>query len=329
MTSPFPPSESSPGEGHLSVHLLPQAISALSRITFQYPLKLISPSPTAHQKSVLVFLLTYGGGLVGGDQVRLKIDVKPNAKLSIVTQGHTKVFKSPSRDVITRQQLRVSIAVGAALCLLPDPVQPFGGSVYEQSQVFTLEDGGSLCLLDWVSAGRTARGENWDFGTWSGRNEIWAAVQFEQTARLLLRDNVILEGDISKAEDKLLKEKMHNLSIFGTLVLRGPLLEDLATFFLSEFSSLPRIGGRDFRSQEKIDNDSGITLSRTAQWRKSRLQQEKADGVLWSAAKVRGCTVVKFGAHTVEGGRNWIGSMVIEQGSIAEHFGTDSLMCLR
>lgn len=125
MLSPFPPSSSAPGEGLLVVHLLPHSISALSTMTFQYPLKLISPSPSAEQKSVLVFLLSYGGGLVGGDQVHLKIDVNPNAKLSIVTQGHTKIFKSPTRDVITRQTLQVTIEDGASVCLLPDPVQPF------------------------------------------------------------------------------------------------------------------------------------------------------------------------------------------------------------
>src|SRR6195952_2010676 len=122
MISPFPISSSAPGEGHLVVQLLPHSISALSKMTFQYPLKLISPSPAAGQKSVLVFLLTYGGGLVGGDQVHLTIEVQQNAKLSIVTQGHTKIFKSPSPDVITRQQLHVTIRDGAALCLLPDPV---------------------------------------------------------------------------------------------------------------------------------------------------------------------------------------------------------------
>src|SRR5277367_4021728 len=98
MASPFPKSSSTPGEGHLVVQLLPHGISGLATVAYQYPLKLISPSPTASQKSVLVFLLTYGGGLVGGDQVHLDIDVKSNAKLSIVTQGHTKIFKSPSRD---------------------------------------------------------------------------------------------------------------------------------------------------------------------------------------------------------------------------------------
>ena len=308
------------------VQLLPQKISALSTISFQYPLKLISPSPNSLQRSVLVFLLTYGGGLVGGDQVNLTIDVKPNAKLSIVTQGHTKIFKSPSRNVITRQQLRVRIEAGAAVCLLPDPVQPFEGSVYEQSQIFTLHESASLCLLDWVSAGRTARGEDWDFRAWSGRNEVWDA---GVKCRLLLRDNVILEGDGINTHENALKTKMHNLHIFGTLVLRGPLVEALASFFLSEFTALPRLKAQDFRSQDRIDRDSKITLSRQEVWRKSRLQQEKESGLLWSAAKIRGCTVVKFGSLTVEGARTWIGGMIKEDGSIESNFGEDATMCVK
>lgn len=329
MTSPFPPSSSAPGKGHLVVQLLPHAISALSIITFQYPLKLVSPSPSAGQKSVLVFLLTYGGGLVGGDQVHLVVDVKPNAKLSIVTQGHTKIFKSPSRDVTTRQRLQVKIEGGAGVCLLPDPVQPFGGSVYEQSQIFTLEDGASLCLLDWVSAGRTARGEDWDLGAWSGRNEVWAASDAGGKPRLLLRDNLSLEGDKTDTQEKFLKKKMHELGIFGTLVLKGPLVDSLASFFLADFLALPRIGARDFRSQDKMEKDNGIVLSKRESWRQLRLKREKEDGLLWSAAKVRGCTVVKFGARTVEGGRTWLGSMLKEEGSTEQHFGEDSLMCVR
>jgi urease accessory protein len=327
MTSPFPPSSSKAGEGRLVVQLLPHRISALSTITFQYPLKLISPSPSASQKSVLVFLLTYGGGLVGGDQVHLTIEVKRNAKLSIVTQGHTKIFKSPSRDVITRQKLHVMIEDGAGVCLLPDPVQPFEGSVYEQSQTFRVAEGGSLCLLDWVSAGRTARGENWDLWAWSGRNEVWLAESSDRKPRLLLRDNVILEGDVTNSKE--LRTKMQKMGIFGTLILRGPLVASLAAFFLAEFAELPRIGARDFRSQDTMDRDSGIVLSPRESWRIIRLKREKEDELLWSAAKVRGCTVVKFGARTVEGGRTWVGSMIKQEGSISEHFGDESTMCIR
>lgn len=297
-------------------------------MSFQYPLKLISPSPSAEQKSVLVFLLTYGGGLVGGDQVYLTIDVKRNAKLSIVTQGHTKIFKSPSRDVITRQQLHVTVADGAALCLLPDPVQPFEGSVYDQSQSFFVAEGGSLCLLDWVSEGRTARGEDWDLWAWRGKNEVWLAGAAGTKPRLLLRDNIILEGDHPNV-DKVLRKKMQHMGIFGTIVLRGRLMESLASFFMAEFGALPRIGARDFRSQEKMESDNDAVLSQREAWRLARLRQEKEDDVWWSAAKVRGCTVIKFGARTVEGGRNFIGNMLIHQGSIAQHFGTQALMCVQ
>lgn len=328
MASPFPKSSSAPGEGHLVVHLLPHAISALSTITYQYPLKLISPSPTSSQRSVLVFLLTYGGGLVGGDQVQLQITIKPRAKLSIVTQGHTKIFKSPSRDVVTRQRLNVLVEAGAALCQLPDPVQPFEGSVYEQSQVYTLMEGASICLLDCVSNGRTARGENWDFSSWKGRNEIWTTGDLGKR-RLLLRDNVLLDGDMPGKDDMKLKKRMHGLGLFGTLVLRGPLVASLATFFMAEFAALPRIGARDFRSDETVQNDGKLEVSRELAWRESRLKQEKDDGVLWSAADVRGCTVVKFGARTVEAGRTWVGNMIKEEGSVEKVFGDEATMCIR
>jgi urease accessory protein len=78
-----------------------------------------------------------------------------------------------------------------------------------------------------------------------------------------------------------------------------------------------------------MEKDSGISLSPQETWRISRLKQETEDELLWSAAKVRGCTVVKFGARTVEGGRTWIGSMIKEEGSISKHFGDESTMCIR
>lgn len=329
MTSPFPSSSSAPGEGRLDVQLLPHNVSALSTMTFQYPLKLISPSPSAHQKSVLVFLLTYGGGLVGGDQVHLKVDVKPKSKLSIVTQGHTKIFKSPTRHVVTRQRLDITVHDGAAVCLLPDPVQPFEDSVYEQSQKFYVAETGSLCLLDWVSAGRTARGEDWDLRYWSGRNEIWSTSGSNRKPRLLLRDNVILEREALDGSIRDLKGKMNGMGIFGTLIFRGPATDKLSAFFLSEFAALPRIGARDFRSQDRKDKDNQIAVSTHESWRNSRLAQEKEDGLLWSAAKVRGCTVIKFGARTVEGGRNWVGGMLKEDGSVVAYFGGDAIMCVQ
>lgn len=267
---------------------------------------------------------------MGGDQVHLNISVHKDAKLSIVTQGHTKVFKSISREIVTSQNLNVRIESRAAVCLLPDPVQPFEGSVYSQNQIFRLAEDSSLCLLDWVTCGRTARGENWDLSLWKGRNEIWLEGKDGAKPQLLVRDNVLLEGDNQcQITSMPLKKQMHGNSVFATLILRGPLLESLAAFFLHEFSILPRIGARDFRSKEAVEIDDKIVRSREEKWRALRLKQEKVDGVLWSAAKVRGCTVIKFGSQTVEGGRTWIGGMIKEESSVGQIFGSDCLMCIR
>ncbi|KAF4338169.1 urease accessory [Fusarium beomiforme] len=329
MDSPFPPSSSSPGDGRIVVGLFPAGESGLETMTYQYPLKLISPAPSSNQPSTLVFLLSYGGGLVAGDGVNLTIHVKPQAKLSIATQGHTKIFKSPTVDVITTQNLDVTIDDGASMCLLPDPVQPFEDSVYAQKQIFKLKDQASLCLLDWVTQGRVARGENWSFRKWTGRNEIWLQdPQSISVDRLLVRDSIILSREASKSVGRTLPEMMQHMAISGTLILRGSQTKSLGSFFQDEFAALPRIGARDFRSPEAMAQTSTHT-SDFKRWRLQRLEREKEGGVLWSAANVRGCVVVKFGAKTVEAGREWIGSMIIQEGSIASAFGDKALMCLR
>lgn len=280
--------------------------------------------------------------MVGGDSISLKIRVEPGSRLSIVTQGHTKIFKSASPDIVTRQDLHVVVGDGAALCLLPDPVQPFADSVYEQTQIFRLQGPqASLCLLDWVTQGRSARGEDWDLVKWIGRNEIWwscesppSSGEDENKGRLLVRDSVKLGGTTSLSPAvKQLRDMMHGMGIFGTLVLRGPLVQALGAFFLSEFAAMPRIGARDWRSDEtQKAAQMGETETETDSleaWRAARLTLEQDEKVLWSAANVRDCVVVKFGSATVEGGRMWIGTMLRRQGSIAEHFGDQALLCVK
>lgn len=327
---PFPRSSSVPGQGHIVATIIPGGRNGIESISYQYPLKLISPtSPTGGQKSVLVFLLSYGGGLVGGDAVSLTIRVQTKANLSLVTQGHTKVFKSPGSGVATSQLMNVRVDEGAALCLLPDPVQPFQDSIYTQTQIFNLAAGASLCLLDWVTAGRTARGEYWSFINWTGRNEVWLRGDDKsQRDRLLVRDTVILSQKGTQGIGQSLCETMHRMSIFGTLILRGHVLRTLGDFFLAEFDALPRLGARDFRTQKAREEDTN-KMTEMEKWRARRISYEAKEGVLWSAARVRGCVIVKFGTPTVEAGREWIGSMLVKEGTIYSHFGDEALLCVK
>ena len=97
---------------------------------------------------------------------------------------------------------------------------------------------------------------------------------------------------------------------------------------LSEFDALPRLGSRDFRTKEAREEETK-NMSNFELWRSERIEREKTQGVLWSAAHVRGCVIVKFGAPDVEAGKEWLGSMLMKEGTVDARFGEEALMCLR
>lgn len=332
--SPFALSSSKAGHGTIETSLLPPGIPTLSTLAYTYPLKLIAPSPTTlphnGQTVLLIFLLTYGGGLVAGDAIDLSITLATGIRLALVTQGSTKIFKSPNRSIVSRQTLDVRLESEAGLCYLPDPTQPFSESCYEQRQIFTVDEGASLCVLDWISEGRSARGEKWDFWRWSGKNEIWVPHPGEGIdngprgkKRLLLRDNVILD-DEQIGRDKGLLGRMDGLGISGTLILHGPLFKGLGDYFMDEFKKLPRLGGRNWASNTDVPK-----LSTAEKKRAERHKDEKDDGLLWTAASIRGLVLVKFGAREVEGARRWLGNMLREEETVQREFGDGALLCLR
>jgi urease accessory protein len=54
-------------------------------LSYAYPLKLLSPR--MHQEGVaLVYMMTYGGGLVGGDRISLSVNIEQDARLVLLSQ---------------------------------------------------------------------------------------------------------------------------------------------------------------------------------------------------------------------------------------------------
>ncbi|KAF2809209.1 UreD-domain-containing protein [Mytilinidion resinicola] len=348
FTNPFLPSSSRPGYGTVHLALLPPNTPVLQTVTYQYPLKLIAPEPlylpsTTPNKPddsrILIhtlFLLTYGGGLVAGDTISLTLTLAPTTRLVLLTQGSTKIFKTPSPALLSRQHTTTRLSAGAALCYLPDPVQPFADSAVAVSAIYELDDAtASLCVLDWVSEGRPARGERWAFHAYRSRNEVWALDPKTNARQLLLRDNQILDRHATPTLPRLagqgsegeLAARMDGLGAFGTLILRGPLFEGLGGAFMGEFEALPRIGGRQW--EDEAPGGPAARVSELEARRGARRRQEGADGVLWSAARVRGFVLVKFGAREVEGARRWVKGMIGSEGSVAREFGEGALLCLK
>jgi urease accessory protein len=327
-SSPFASSSSLPGHGSIILSILPGSIPVLEILSFQYPLKLIAPSALklpSHDKATLsslihtVYLLTYGGGLVAGDSIDLLVSLAAETRLILLTQGSTKIFKSPARTVLTTQTTIFEISNHAALCYLPDPVQPFGDSMFEQKQIYNFTGRqANLCICDWVSEGRTARGEKWSFRAYTSRNEFWLR-QEEAKKRLLLRDNMILDGDAVAGD--AVATRMKDLGVYGTLILCGDMFRTLGRYFMHEFKQLPQIGSRQW------DVPDALTPEQTK--RAKRVEQEKKDGVLWTAASLRGFVVVKFGAKEVEGAKRWLRDMLRSDGTVEREFGERALLCLR
>ncbi|KAL0081471.1 urease accessory protein UreD [Phycomyces blakesleeanus] len=76
-----------------------------SRIHAQYPLKFI-PTKAYADRLAVVYMLSYGGGVVSGDMFDVVIEIESQAILMLLTQGNTKIFK----DRIQQQKWMASLA---------------------------------------------------------------------------------------------------------------------------------------------------------------------------------------------------------------------------
>ncbi|KAH9937167.1 UreD-domain-containing protein [Fomitopsis serialis] len=216
--------------------------ATFSELSYVYPLKLLSPRLSPRDASA-VYVVTYGGGLVGGDRVQLSVIVDEGAALVMLTQGSTKVFKNrPGHrltarsqgtlsNAVTTQVLEVSIAREGALFLLPDPVTCFRSAAYNQLQVFRLEASASLVLLDWVTSGRKSRGEEWVFSRYYSMNEVWIG------DRRLAKDIMLLEEQetIRSLPPRTLADSLAPYSCYATLIMCGPLVESTLGSLSAEY----------------------------------------------------------------------------------------------
>jgi urease accessory protein len=142
--------------------------------------------------------------------------------------------------------------------------------------------------------------------------------------RLLLRDAVALND--SNLGGVGLSDKTNQMGVFGTLIIYGPLFKTLADFFVRLFSSQPRIGAKNWGGEKSSESQQSKVESALISVEQTI---EKVEGLLWTAASVRGFVLVKFGASEIDGARRWLGSMLRAEGSVERYFGRQALICLR
>ncbi|KAF8912988.1 UreD-domain-containing protein [Gymnopilus junonius] len=243
-----------PGGGCITLSLH-GARAVFSELSSMYPLKLLSPY--VHDRTAIVYLLTYGGGLVGGDEVNLVVNIQPGAQLVILSQGSTKVFKSrPGRRLAsvkpfalhfkadanhqstpipsTRQNINFHVAQNSTLFLLPEPVTCFRDASYNQYQRFYIEEGGSAVILDWITSGRMSMGEEWAFSHYHSVNEIFHDGK-RMAKDVMLLDN---EGQGDTLPERTLRQKLLPYSCYAMLVLYGPQLQSVAAEITGRYDQI-------------------------------------------------------------------------------------------
>ncbi len=134
------------------------------------PLKLLLPRRPG--PAAWVYTSTYGGGLVAGDEIELRVQLRPRACAVLSTQSATKVYKSPAGRP-SRQSLDAVIDDKALLVVAPDPVSCFRGARYEQRQRIALTGDGAAVVVDWFTSGRRACGERWSMDQYRSRLDLY------------------------------------------------------------------------------------------------------------------------------------------------------------
>jgi urease accessory protein len=214
------------GDAALAVSMI-HGLSAATTAWARSPLKLLTPR--ARGDTVWAYTSSFGGGMVAGDRTRLEVTVDAGARCFLGTQASTKIYRNPAR-LPCSHALVAKLADDALLVLAPDPVQCFAESNYEQRQHFMLARTANLLLVDWLSAGRSACGERWNFRRYLSRNEV------KRDGKKLLIDALLLDS-----KDGLLNSRFRGgrFNCLASLALFGPKLAGYAKEIIDWCSGQP------------------------------------------------------------------------------------------
>jgi urease accessory protein len=213
------------------------------------PLRFLMPAN--HGDAAWIFTSTYGGGLVGGDSISIRVTVGDGARAFVSTQASTKVYRSPAGAEV---EVQAHIASNGQLVVIPDPVVCFADSRYRQAQRIDIADSGSVVLVDWISSGRRAAGERWAFNEYVSRTTVRYGGRLVVYDSLALRETdgdlaarmgrfdvlamVVMVGAVMRSHAARITEQVH-----GGPVVRQP-DELLAASSFGEIGCIVRIAGR-------------------------------------------------------------------------------------
>jgi urease accessory protein len=149
--------------------------------------------------TALVHLHNVSGGLLGGDQMELAVNVGERARVQVTTTGATRIYRARVDAVASLQSNEIMVGENGLLEYLPDAVIPFAGARFSQRTLIRLESGAGLFWWEILAPGREAREEIFEY----------ESVAFST--------DVVAEGRLVGAERMRLEPKKRRLASIGRL----------------------------------------------------------------------------------------------------------------
>ncbi|HUK32354.1 MAG TPA: urease accessory protein UreD [Vicinamibacterales bacterium] len=216
----------------------------LTRAVAASPLRLLHPRNSG--SAAWVYAATYGGGLLGGDEIALDVGIADGARALISTQASTKVYRS---DAVATQHLRAHAAENSLLVLLPDPVSPFANSQYQQHQHLDIARTATLVAVDWMTAGRVASGERWQFTSYL------SATWLRRDGRLVVHDAMRLDP-----QDGDVRSRMGRFTCVASAIALGPDVRAAANRLAGSLAAAPAPRRADVLLSAAPIEDDGVLL---------------------------------------------------------------------
>jgi urease accessory protein len=134
-------------------------------------------------------LINTGGGMAGGDAMRVDLSIAAGAEALVTTQAAEKVYRSQGPD--TRIDVALTLGAGARLAWMPQEAILFSGARVARHVAVAMPADASLTMVEAVVFGRTAMGETFAAGAFADRWRI------RRDGRLAFAEDVRLGGRVA------------------------------------------------------------------------------------------------------------------------------------
>ena len=137
------------------------------------PLKVVRAF-TLEDGTALAHLHNVSGGLLGGDQLSLRVNVGCGASVQVTTTSATRIYRHRREHLPTTQRNEFNVGEGALLEYLPDATIPFAGANFSQRTSIELANGAGIFWWEIVAPGREASGELFAYERFEMRTRVSA-----------------------------------------------------------------------------------------------------------------------------------------------------------